>query len=452
MFNRIHLFLALLSSFCLLGSAAAADLAILPGDVTLTGPHAAQRLLVADAEGGAVVADRTGQAKLTSADPAVAVVDGGVVRPAGDGDTTITALVEGKKATCKVKVVRSKEQMDWSFRNHVIPMMTKVGCNSGACHGALAGKGGQKLSLRGYNPEADYFVLTRQARGRRVNLIEPNKSLVLLKPTLSVSHGGGLKLEVGSPDYNLLADWIAAGAPGPKADDPAIQRLEVLPAAAVLKPKDTLQVLVRAWYSDGHSEDVTRWAKFNSSEDLVASVDADGKATVAGYGETAITVWYSNLVAANRIASPLPNAVDAKTFAAASRNNFIDDLVLKKLESLHIPPSPPCDDAEFIRRATLDAAGVLPTPDEVKKFLADPAVDKRAQLIDALLERPEYVDAWAHNWSDLLLISTRRLPQQGVWAFYEDVRKSVADDEPWDRFARDVLTASGSRLDDGAAN
>ena len=260
------------------------------------------------------------------------------------------------------------------------------------------------------------------------------------------------KLEVGSPDYQLLADWLAAGAPGPKADDPAIQRLEVLPAVAVLKPKDVLQVLVRAWYSDGHSEDVTRWAKFNSSEDLVATVDADGKATVAGYGETAITVWFSNLVAANRVASPLPNAVDPKVFATAPRDSFIDDLVLKKLESLHIPPSPPCDDAEFIRRAYLDAAGILPTPEETTRFVADSSPDKRAKMIDALLERPEYVDYWAHKWSDLLLISTRRLPQPAVWAFYEDVRRSVADDEPWDRFARHVVTASGSTLDDGAAN
>jgi len=432
--------------------ASAADLKILPGDMTLTGPHASQRLLVTAEEGGAVVGDQTAQAAFTSANPAIAVVDGGMVRPVGDGETTITAVVDGKQATAKVKVVRSKETIDWSFRNHVIPMMTRVGCNAGACHGALAGKGGLKLSLRGYDPEADHFVLTRQALGRRVNRIEPNKSLVLLKPTLAVPHGGGQKLEVGSPDYRLLADWIAAGAPGPKADDPVIQRLEVLPAAAVLKPKDTLQVLVRAWYSDGHSEDVTRWAKFNSSEDLVATVDADGKATVAGYGETAITVWFSNLVAANRVASPLPNAVDPKVFAAAPRNSFVDDLVLKKLESLHIPPSPSCEDAEFIRRAYLDAAGILPTPDETKKFLADAAPDKRAKLIDALLERPEFVDYWAHKWSDMLLISTRRLPQQAVWAFYEDVRKSVADDEPWDRFARDVVTAGGSTLDDGAAN
>jgi Protein of unknown function (DUF1553)/Protein of unknown function (DUF1549) len=437
---------------CLLGTASAADLKILPHDITLTGPHASQRLLIAAEEGGAVTGDQTVQATFTSANPAVAVVDAGTVRPVGDGETTITATVDGKQANAKVKVVRAKETIDWSFRNHVIPMMTRIGCNSGACHGALAGKGGLKLSLRGYNPEADHFVMTRQTLGRRVNKIEPNKSLVLLKPSLAIPHGGGQKLEVGSPDYRLLADWIAAGASGIRADDPAIQRLEVLPAAAVLKPKDTLQVLVRAWYSDGHSEDVTHWAKFNSSEDLVATVDAEGKATVAGYGETAITVWYSNLVAANRIASPLPNSVDAKVFASAPRNSFIDDLVLRKLASLHIPPSSACDDAEFIRRAYLDAAGILPTPDEAKKFLADPSPDKRAKLIDALLERPEYVDYWAHKWSDLLLISTRRLPQPAVWAFYQDVRKSVADDKPWDRFARDLLTTSGSTLDAGAAN
>src|SRR5207248_8497909 len=173
----------------------------------------------------------------------------------------------------------------WSFRNHVIPMMTKVGCNSGACHGALAGKGGFKLSLRGYAPTTDHFVMTRQARGRRVDLQEPAHSLVLLKPTMAVKHGGGQKLEVGSSDYQMFADWIASGAPAPRPDDVSIRRLEVFPPEAVLKPADTLQVLVRAWYSDGHSEDVTRWAKFSSSEDLVAGVDDEGKVRVKGHGE-----------------------------------------------------------------------------------------------------------------------------------------------------------------------
>ena len=339
-----------------------------------------------------------------------------------------------------------------SFRNQVIPLLTRAGCNSGACHGALAGKGGLKLSLRGYDPEADHFVLTRQALGRRVNTAEPAASLFLQKPTLAVSHGGGQKVVPGSADYQILADWVASGAPGPRDSDPRIQKLEVLPPAATLKPKDTLQVRVRAWYSDGHAEDVTRWAKFNSSEDLVAAVDADGKVTVQGHGEAAVTVWFSNLVAAARVAAPLPGAVDPKVFRDAPRNNYVDDLVLKKLEALHIPPSPACTDAEFIRRAYLDAAGILPTPEEVTKFLADSRSDKRARLVDALLERPEFVDYWAYKWSDLLLITTRRLPQPAVWSFYQYVRQGVADNKPWDRFAREVLTATGSTLDNGAAN
>src|SRR5688572_14155472 len=152
-----------------------------------------------------------------------------------------------------------------SFRNQVIPILTRVGCNSGACHGALAGKGGMKLSLRGYDPDADHFVLTRQALGRRVDRQEPVRSLLLTKPTFAVSHGGGKKIEPDSPEYRILSEWIAVGAPGPKADDPAVTRLEVFPAEAVLKPKDTLQLLVRAWYSDGTSRDVTRWARFQST-------------------------------------------------------------------------------------------------------------------------------------------------------------------------------------------
>lgn len=339
-----------------------------------------------------------------------------------------------------------------SFRNQVIPILTRAGCNSGACHGALAGKGGLKLSLRGYDPETDHFVLTRQALGRRVDRQEPAKSLLLLKPAMALTHGGGLKLEVGSADYQVVADWIAGGAPGPRADDPHAERLEITPPVVVAKPKDQVRLRVKVWYSDGTARDVTPWAKFNSSEDLVAGVDADGKVSVAGHGEAAITVWFSNLVAAMRIASPLPNQVEAREYVAAPRFNYIDDLLLKKLESLRIPPSPQSTDAEFIRRAYLDAAGILPTPEEVKGFLADARTDKRARLIDGLLDRPEFVDYWTYKWSDVLLITTRKLPQAGVWSFYQFVRQSVADNKPWDRFARDILTARGGTLENGAAN
>jgi len=435
------------------GTSSAADFKLLPNNFVLTGPQATQKLVAVNQDEGKVIVDLTSQVQFSSSNIAIASVDAnGMVHAIGDGEASITATQSGNQAVAKVRVVKTKVDVTWSFRNHVIPLLTKQGCNSGACHGALAGKGGMKLSLRGYDPDADHFVLTRQALDRRIDHQAPEQSLVLLKTTRTLPHGGGKKFAKDSEDYRLLRDWINAGAPGPKEDDVRIQRLEVLPGEAVLKPEDNLQVIVRAYYSDGHTEDVTRWAKFSSSEDLVASVDGEGKVHVSGNGEAAITIWYSNYVAAARVTSPLPNLVDAKVFTSAARNNFIDELVLKKLKTLRIPPSPICTDAEFIRRAYLDGAGILPTVEEARKFVEDKAPDKRAKLIDAILERPEFVDYWAYKWSDMLLISSRKLPQPGVWSFYQFVRQSVADNKPWDRFAREILTAKGNTQTNGAAN
>jgi Protein of unknown function (DUF1553)/Protein of unknown function (DUF1549)/Bacterial Ig-like domain (group 2) len=434
-------------------SARAADADVLwPPETTLNRAGATQRLVLAGMAGGQVTSDRTAQASFSSSNPDVATVDAaGIVTAVHDGVSTISALRQGQSTTAQVRVAGAGTPFTPSFRNQIIPLMTSVGCNSGSCHGALAGKGGMKLSLRGYDPETDHFVLTRQTLGRRVDPIEPELSLLLRKPTMTVTHGGGQKLDVGSSDYQLLADWIASGAPGPKADDPRIVRVEVFPTVAVLKPKDELNLVVRAWYSNGQSQDVTAWSRFNSTEDLTASVSADGKVKVAGTGEAAITVWYSNQVAAARIAVPQVGA-DAGIFKKAERTNFIDTLVVDKLQSLGIPPSQLCTDGEFIRRVYLDAAGILPNPKEVHEFLADKRADKRARLIDALMQRPEFVDYWTYRWSDLLLLSTAKLSQPAMWSFHEFIRDSVAANKPWDRFARELLTARGSTLENGAAN
>ena len=448
------LFISLALSLTWNAHAHPAELKILPADVTLTGPGAFQRLLVVEAEKSQIVGDRTPAAKFASSNPAVATVsDKGTLRAVGDGTAVITATHDGGQSTLKVTVVKTKETASESFSNHIIPLLTRAGCNSGACHGALAGKGGLKLSLRGYDPETDYFVLTRQVQGRRVDRQRPEESLLLRKATMAMDHAGGLRVEAGSADYRVLADWIASGAPGPKVGETTVTRLEVFPPNAVLKPTDAMQFVVRAWYSDGHSEDVTRWAKFASSEELIVGIDEHGAAKVAGHGEAAISVWYANLVATARVASPMPAKPSIQQLLAESkRNNYIDEHVLAKLAALRIPPSPTCTDEEFIRRAFLDAAGILPTPEEVEKFLADKSADKRAKLIDHLLARPEFVDYWSYKWSDMLLVSTRRLPQPAVWAFYQFIRQGVAENKPWDKFARDVLTANGSNLQNGAAN
>jgi Protein of unknown function (DUF1553)/Protein of unknown function (DUF1549) len=340
----------------------------------------------------------------------------------------------------------------WSFRNHVLPVLTKAGCNSGACHGASAGKGGLKLTLRGYDPAADYATLTRQALGRRIVKTEPGRSLILLKPTMQVPHGGGERFKRDSLEYRVLAEWIADGTPPPQPTDPTLRELEVQPAAVTAATGQTESIRVRAHFSDGHTEDVTRWVKYGTSDAGVATVGDDGTVKVQGSGEAAITVWYLSRVAFARVSSPFPDPPPAERFAQAPRRGFIDEIVLKKLQTLGIPRSGVCSDSEFIRRAFLDATGVLPTPAEVQRFLADPSPEKRAKLIDALLARPEFVDYWTYKWSDLLLVSSRKISPRAVRTFSNWVRGAVASNLPWDRFARELVTARGSTLENGAAN
>jgi hypothetical protein len=431
----------------------AAEYRLLPEKIVLHGPHDRQRVVLAILDGGKIVGQYTAAAKFQIQPAGIASIDAdGVVWPRQNGQATLTVQVQDG-ATLQVPIsVGNMESSGPSFRHEVLPMLTRAGCNSGACHGALAGKGGLKLSLRGYDPEADYYVLTRQVLGRRLDLAQPHRSLLLLKPTMTVNHGGGLRIDPDSPEYRLLADWIASGAPGPKSEEAKLVRIEVLPPMVTLKPGDKFQLLVRATYSDGRQRDVTHWAKFSSAEEGVAIVNDDGLVQVRGYGEAGIAVWFSDLVAVSEVLVPFANRLPPDTFARAERRNFVDDLVLKKLEALRIPPSPLCSDAEFLRRVYLDTIGLLPTPEELQQFLADPSPDKRARWIDRLLDRPEFVDYWAYKWSDLLLISSRKLPQPAVWAFYQYVRQSVADNKPWDQFAREILTARGSNLSNGAAN
>jgi hypothetical protein len=436
----------------------AADLRVYPSEVSLAGPGRTQQLLVVEEENGRVVRDVTALAKFThgkgKGGPVIKVDATGLITAIDGGDFKITATVGGKSATVGGSVGKAKSD-EVSFRNHVIPTLTRAGCNAGACHGALAGKGGMKLSLRGFDPESDWFVLTRQALARRVDLATPADSLMLKKGTRAVPHGGGTRFTEDSPHYKVVLDWLKTGAPGPKEDDATLERLEVFPPAILVNPKDakdTFRVTVRAVYSDDTTEDVTRLARFGSSEELVARVSEDGVIMPAGNGEAAITVGFGTKVATLTVTAPFPTDVKADTFARSPRNNYVDELVLKKLELLRIPPSEQCTDAEFIRRAYLDTCGILPTPNEVDAFTTDKDPKKRGKLIDKLLDHPAFVDYWSHKWSDLLLVSSRKLPQPAVWAFYRKLRQSVADNEPWDKFTRDIITASGSSLTNGAGN
>jgi len=341
---------------------------------------------------------------------------------------------------------------DVSFRNEVQPILARFGCSTGACHGAAAGQGGFKLSLRGYDDEGDYLAITRQSKGRRVCLEDPSRSLLLLKATKATAHKGGERFKMDSPEYRVLADWIASGAAGPKTNDARIQRIEVSPTHVSLKPNQTQQIKVTAFFSDGRSEDVTRRTKFTAGNTAVATVDDFGLARVIGHGEGTVTAWYLSKLATGTITSPFEQSVDDRLFTGIKPRGFIDERVMEKLRELNLPPSERCTDGEFIRRAFLDTIGVLPTADETRAFLADKKPDKRDRIITSLLQRPEFVDYWSYKWSDLLLVNSDKMAVSPMWSYYQWIRRNVELNMPWDEMVRDLLTTTGSTLENGAGN
>lgn len=445
----------ILAAFCFFTSlfiASAENVTIVPSKVVLTGPEARQQLLLEKTREGEFVGQVTNGLDLVSSDPGVVKIENGVAVPVKNGSATVSVKGGKQTASAAVVVEGMDKPFDWSFRNHVQPLLAKNVCSSGACHGAAAGQNGFKLSLRGYDNEGDFLTLTRGALGRRVVPSDPGRSLMLLKPTGAVPHKGGKRFETNSLDYKVISEWIAAGTPGPKADDPVIEHLEILPPHVILGPNAEQQLNVRAHFSDGHTEDVTRWTKYTSANETVSQVDDFGHVKVVGFGEGAITAWYLSKIDIATVTVPYTNHLAKNVFTKAKRRNFIDDLVLEKLQNLNLPPSARCSDSEFIRRTFLDTMGILPTAEETRAFLADKSSSKRDKLIDSLFKRPEFVDYWTYKWSDLLLVSTHYLKPVAVWSYYNWIRNNVAANTPWDQFARAVVMAQGSTLENGAAN
>jgi hypothetical protein len=436
------------------GAKDAERLVLLPASITLGTPESRQHLILQEHKGYEVGRQVTEQVSWSSSDPQVARVVDGLVVPAHDGQATITAKAGQRTATAKVVVSGISRPFAWSFRNHVEPLLAKLGCNSGACHGALAGKGGFKLSLRGYDPATDYFNIVKQDRGRRAEPADPGRSLVLAKPSGAIAHKGGIRFATTSLEYRILAEWLGAGAAAPGDGDAAVEQLEITPARSNQKVGQTQQILVRARYSDGRSEDITRWVKWSSTDESVCRVDEQGKTSVIGPGEGAVVAWFSSRLAIARITVPFETKSPAERDVADRRKprNFIDEQIDKQLARLNLPASPGCTDAEFVRRAYVDTIGRLPEVEEVREFLADGAADKRDALVERLFARPEFADYWTYKWSDLLMLSGTRLRPAALKAYYQWIHQQVAGGLPWDQFVRAIVTATGESVEDGATN
>ena len=329
-----------------------------------------------------------------------------------------------------------------NFANDIVPILTKGGCNGGGCHGKASGQNGFKLSLLGFEPQEDYEHIVKEARGRRIFPAAPEQSLLLTKGAAQLPHGGGKKLDPKSEDYADLVRWIREGMPYGKDTDPKMVRISVEPGVLTMPLKGKTQLKVTAHYSDGSTRDVTKRALYEANEKAMAETTETGEVKLFDLpGDVAVMVRYQGKVATFRATVPLGAPVES----LPPSSNYIDDLVFAKLKTIGIPPSGLCDDGTFIRRVTLDVTGRLPTAEEMKDFMASKEPKKRELLIDRLLDSPDYAEYFANKWSALLR-NQRTQPTfaRGSYLFWSWIRDSIADNKPFDQFAREVVAASGS--------
>ncbi len=409
----------------------------------LVGSDARQQLLVTATLASGDLRDATRQVRYdVSPNGVIEVHSHGRIVPLAEGLATVTAKhPDGISATVPISVEQFGSSKLVQFANQLVPIFTKAGCNGGGCHGKSAGQNGFRLSLLGFEPSEDYEHLVKEARGRRLFPAAPERSLLLTKATAMVPHGGGKRLEPDSDDYKLIVRWIRQGMPVGDTNAPVVERIEVVPRERTMSFGGEQQLLVLAHYTDGSTEDVTRSALYEPNDKDMAHVDEGGFVKLFEQpGDVAVMVRYQAKVAVFRASIPLGAPVASLPLA----KTFVDEIVFKKLKTIGIPPSLPCDDATFIRRASIDIAGRLPTPDELKEFIADQSTGKRDALIDRLLDSPDYADYFANKWAALLR-NKRNDPKQarGTVGFHDWIRDGLMENKPFDQFVREILTASG---------
>ena len=416
-----------------------------PSRIELRGSDSLAQAAVTGRSADGKSTDLTSSARYESRDLRVATVDvDGLIRPTGDGSTTIEVSAGGQSATVAVTVSDFANARPVHFVGEVVPILSKHGCNAGGCHGKASGQNGFRLSLLGFDPKSDYESLVKEGRGRRVFPPAPSASLLLKKPTAQIPHGGGRKFPIGSPEYNTLARWIGQGMPFGTGKEPPLVRLSVEPAQRIIPRKGRQQLRVVATYDDGATTDVTRLAQYQSNAADLAEVDPRGVIqALDGVGEAAIMARFGGLVGVAR--ATIPSGSDTAKWDPPPSRNFIDPLVLHKLRELGLRPSDTCTDAEFARRSSLDICGTLPKPEDVVAFEKDADPEKRAKWVDRLLARPEYADLFAMKWSAILrnkrALGDVALP--GTFAFHGWIRQSLAENKPYDRFVAEIVAARG---------
>ncbi|MFQ5730885.1 MAG: DUF1549 domain-containing protein, partial [Planctomycetaceae bacterium] len=435
-----------------------------PARVELRGDFARGQLIVTAADHRGTSSDRsrdlTHDAVYGSSNPGVVTVGKtGRLLAAGNGTTNVSVIVNGLTRTVPVTVSGVNANPQVGFASHVMPVLSKAGCNMGACHASQYGKGGFKLSVFGYQPRQDHAHIVRDRRQRRLNKLQPERSLILRKPTMQVPHGGGKRLHAGSVDYRILTEWIRNGAPPAKRNAPHVTKLVVTPPRRVGETGLKQQLRVDALYSDGTTRDVTAWAKYDSMDEALLDVDAGGRVTALGNGQAPVMVRFEGQAQIAMFVMPYAKAVRLTGWKS---NNFVDELAAGKFRELGIEPSPLCDDATFIRRAFFDAVGALPTVQETTAFLSSRDPRKREKLVDRLLGltgnpkldayNDRYAAFWTLKWSDLIRNSSNNVGEQGMWSLHNWLKESFRTNKRFDKFVTELVTAKGSTYSNGPAN
>ncbi|MDA1165800.1 MAG: DUF1549 and DUF1553 domain-containing protein, partial [Planctomycetota bacterium] len=405
--------------------------------------------------------DLTSEATFRTKEPSVATVnDRGQLLAVANGNTVITIQIGDQTVERSVVISGVEEQPTMEFVRDIAPLLSKAGCNMGACHATQHGQGGFKLSVFGFEPEADREAIIRDRHQRRANLVTPENSLFLLKPTMTVPHGGGKRLAPGSVEYQTLVAWLRNGGPTPIKEPASVTALSVFPAQRVGKKGLKQQLRVEATYADGSIRDVTALALFDSMDEAMLDVSDTGFVTTLGQGQAPIMVRFEGRAGISMFIVPYEDSVD---LADWQRNNFVDELAEKKFRELGIEPSPLCDDATFVRRAFLDATGTLPTINQTTAFTASTAPDKRERLIDELLgqtgdpdrdiHNDNYAAWWTLKWSDLIRNTSNGGGQeQAMWAMHNWLKEAFRTNRTFDKVVRELVTAKGSTYSNGPAN
>ena len=447
---------AMIVTLCLLAAPALAQEPIAavtadPATVRLVGPQSSFTLLVHGKTADGMLVDLTRSARYQVKDGKIVQVGTtGILRAVGDGATEVAIEVSGHKQIVRVEVADATRPRAVHFENDIVPILSRFGCNAAGCHGGAEGQNGFKLSVFGFDPGADYTALVKEGRGRRVLHEAPDASLLIAKASGQMAHGGGVRIPRGTSEYDTLRAWVAAGTPVGDPKTPRVVSIRVEPKQRLLPMKGQQQLRVIARYSDNRETDVTAHAKFQANQEGVALVAVDGLVSAGEIpGEVAVMASYLGAVDTFRALVPRPTKIEP--YPPFPANNFIDPLVLTRLKHLNIAPSELADDAEYLRRIYLDVIGTLPTAAEARRFLADQRADKRARLVEELLERPEYADYWALQWADVLRVDRQALGHKRAYAFYRWIRDSIARNKPFDQFAREVLTAEGPLEENGPA-